>query len=138
MNGISEDDIIKARPKMIAFLDTLRHTLEELSSDLVIIRSSLWNSCDREIRKEKHMTKMYIMGNYTEKAFQGFLKDPNSDRKAVVEKLVQGVGGKLHTMDIVRGSYDFCVVADLPSFDDFAAVKLVVKMTGAVKTLVST
>ena len=29
-----EDDIAKARPKMIAFLDTLRHTLEELSSDL--------------------------------------------------------------------------------------------------------
>ena len=72
------------------------------------------------------MAKMYIMGNYTEKAFQGFLKDPNSDRKAVVEKLVKGVGGTLHTMDIVRGSYDFCVVADLPSFDDFAAVKLVV------------
>ena len=81
------------------------------------------------------MAKMYITGNYTEKAFQGFLKDPNSDRKAVVEKLVQGVGGKLHTMDIVRGSYDFCVVADLPSFDDFAAVKLVVESTGAVKNL---
>ena len=75
------------------------------------------------------------MGNYTEKAFQGFLKDPNSDRKAVVEKLVKGVGGTLHTMDIVRGSYDFCVVADLPSFDDFAAVKLVVESTGAVKNL---
>ena len=26
--------------------------------------------------------KAYIMGNYTEKAFQGFLKDPKSDRKA--------------------------------------------------------
>ena len=47
------------------------------------------------------MAKMYIMGNYTEKAFQGFLKDPNSDRKAVVEKLVKGVGGTLHTMDTV-------------------------------------
>ena len=31
--------------------------------------------------------KAYIMGNYTEKAFQGFLKDPKSDRKAVVEQL---------------------------------------------------
>ena len=30
----SEAEIAKARPKMIAFLDTLRHTLEELSSDL--------------------------------------------------------------------------------------------------------
>ena len=30
----SEDDIAKARPKMIEFLNTLRHTLEELSSEL--------------------------------------------------------------------------------------------------------
>ena len=30
----SEDDIAKARPKMISFLDSLRHTLEELSPDL--------------------------------------------------------------------------------------------------------
>ena len=30
----SEDDIAKARPKMIEFLDSLRDTLEELSSDL--------------------------------------------------------------------------------------------------------
>ena len=81
------------------------------------------------------MVKMYIMGNYTEKAFQGFLKDPNSDRKAVVEKLVQGVGGKLHTMDIVRGSYDFVVINEMGSFDDFAAVKLVVEASGAVKNL---
>ena len=30
----SEDDIAKARPEMIGFLDTLRHTLEELSPEL--------------------------------------------------------------------------------------------------------
>ena len=30
----SEDAIAKARPKMIEFLDSLRHTLEELSSEL--------------------------------------------------------------------------------------------------------
>ena len=81
------------------------------------------------------MAKMYIMGNYTEKAFQGFLKDPNSDRKAVVEKLVKGVGGTLHTMDIVRGSYDFVVVSEVTSFDDFAAIKLVVEASGAVENL---
>ena len=33
------------------------------------------------------MTKYIIMGNYTAKAFQGFLKDPASDRKAVVKQL---------------------------------------------------
>ena len=38
-------------------------------------------------------------------------------------------------MDIVRGSYDFVVVAEMPSFDDFAAIKLVVEGSGAVKNL---
>ena len=79
--------------------------------------------------------KAYVMGNYTDKAFQGFMKDPTSDRKAVVEQLVKAVGGKIHSMDIVRGSYDFVVVVDLTSFDDFAAIKLVVEGSGAVKNL---
>ena len=79
--------------------------------------------------------KAYIMGNYTEKAFQGFMKDPTSDRKAVVEQLTKAVGGKIHSMDIVRGSYDFIVLVELESFDDFAAIKLVVESSGAVKNM---
>ena len=79
--------------------------------------------------------KAYIMGNYTEKAFQGFLKDPTSDRKAVVEHLTKAMGGTMHSMDLVRGSYDFVVINEMGSFDDFAAVKLVVEASGAVKNL---
>ena len=79
--------------------------------------------------------KAYIMGNYTEKAFQGFIKDPSSDRKAVVEQLTKAMGGTFHSMDIVRGSFDFIVVSEMQSFDDFAAIKLVVESSGAVKNL---
>ena len=79
--------------------------------------------------------KAYIMGNYTEKAFQGFMKDPTSDRKAVVEQLTKAVGGTIHSMDIVRGSYDFIVVTDIGSFENFAAIKLVVEASGAVKNM---
>ena len=79
--------------------------------------------------------KAYVMGNYTDKAFQGFMKDPTSDRKAVVEQLTNAVGGKIHSMDIVRGSYDFIVVAEFGSFDDFAAIKLVTEASGAVSNL---
>ena len=68
--------------------------------------------------------KAYIMGNYTEKAFQGFLKDPTSDRKAVVEQLTKAMGGTMHSMDIVRGSYDFVVVTDVPSFDDLSLIHI--------------
>ena len=67
--------------------------------------------------------KAYIMGNYTEKAFQGFLKDPTSDRKAVVEQLTKAMGGSMHSMDIVRGSYDFVVVSDVPSFESPPIIK---------------
>ena len=52
--------------------------------------------------------KAYIMGNYTEKAFQGFLKDPNTDRKAVVE-------------------------AD--SFTNVAAIKLAVEASGSISNM---
>ena len=45
------------------------------------------------------------------------------------------MGGTMHSMDIVRGSYDFIVVNELASFEDFAAVKLVVEASGAVKNL---
>ena len=87
------------------------------------------------IIKKGDSMRAYIMGNYTEKAFQGFLKDPSSDRKAVVDQLTKAMGGTMHSMDIVRGSYDFIVVAEMPSFDDFAAIKLVVESSGAVKNL---
>ena len=79
--------------------------------------------------------KAYIMGNYTEKAFQGFMKDPTSDRKAVVEQLTKAVGGTIHSMDIVRGSYDFIVVTEIGAFENFAAIKLVVEASGAVRNM---
>ena len=83
------------------------------------------------------MAKMYIMGKYTEKAFQGFIKDPTTDRRIAVEKLTSAAGGKMLSMDIVRGSYDFIVVAEMPSFDTFAAVKLAVESSGAVRDLIA-
>ena len=83
------------------------------------------------------MTKMYIMGKYTEKAFQGFIKDPTTDRRIAVEKLTSAAGGKMLSMDIVRGSYDFIVVAEMESFETFAAIKLAVESSGAVKDLIA-
>ena len=81
------------------------------------------------------MAKMYIMGKYTEKAFQGFLKDPTTDRRIAVEKLTSAAGGRMLSMDIVRGLYDFIVVAEVPSFETFAAIKLAVESSGSVKEL---
>ena len=77
------------------------------------------------------------MGKYTEKTFQGFLKDPTTDRRIEVEKLISAAGGKMFSMYIVRGLYDFIVVAEMPSFETFAAIKLAVESYGDVKDLVA-
>ena len=82
------------------------------------------------------MAKMYIIGKYTEKAFQGFIKDPTTDRRIAVEKLTSAAGGKMLSMDIVRGPFDFIAVAEMESFEIFAAVKLAVESSGAVKDLI--
>ena len=39
------------------------------------------------------MKKYIVMGNYTAKAFQGFMKDPKQDRSIAVKALTEAVGG---------------------------------------------
>ena len=41
------------------------------------------------------MAKFLLMGNFTEKAFAGFLKDPGSDRSEVARKCSESVGAEM-------------------------------------------
>ena len=81
------------------------------------------------------MAKYYVMGNYTAKAFQGFLANPDSDRGAAINAITKAVGGKVLGYDIVRGSYDFIVSLDAPNFESMAAAKLATEATGAVTNI---
>ena len=56
------------------------------------------------------MAKYYVMGNYTAKAFQGFMKDPKQDRSTAVKALTEAVGGTFESFSITRGTYDFIAV----------------------------
>ena len=55
------------------------------------------------------MAKFYLMGNYTAKAFQGFIANPDTDRAAAINSVANTIGGKVLGYDIVRGSFDFIV-----------------------------
>ena len=81
------------------------------------------------------MAKFYLMGNYTAKAFQGFIANPDSDRGAAIKAVASAVGGKVLSYDIVRGSYDFIVSIDAPNFQSMAAAKLATEATGAVTNI---
>ena len=81
------------------------------------------------------MAKFYIMGNYTAKAFQGFIANPDTDRGAAIKAVASAVGGKVLDYDIVRGSYDFIVSIDAPNFESMAAAKLATEASGAVTNI---
>ena len=80
------------------------------------------------------MAKFYCMGNYTAQAFQGFLKDPNSDRSKAAQDAGEAVGAKFISYDALRGSYDFIVVFE-GTFEQAAGVKLATEASGALKNI---
>ena len=80
------------------------------------------------------MAKFYAMGNYTAKAFEGFIKDPNSDRSKAAKAAGDAVGAKMISYDALRGSFDFIVVFE-GSFDQAAGVKLATEATGALTNI---
>ena len=81
------------------------------------------------------MAKFYLMGNYTAKAFQGFVANPDTDRAAAINAVANSIGGKVLGYDIVRGSFDFIVMIEAPNFESMAAAKLATEATGAVTNI---
>ena len=80
------------------------------------------------------MAKFYAMGNYTAQGFQGFLKDPTSDRSKAAQVATEAVGAKFISYDALRGSFDFIVVFE-GSFDQAAGVKLATEASGALTNI---
>ena len=83
------------------------------------------------------MKKYIVMGNYSAKAFQGFIKDPKQDRSTAVKALTEAVGGTFESFYITRGPYDFVAVTsgDMP-YENFAGIKLAVEASGTVENMV--
>ncbi len=80
------------------------------------------------------MAKFYAMGNYTAKAFQGFIKDPTSDRSKAAQAAGDAVGAKMVSYDALRGTYDFIVVFE-GTFEQAAGIKVATEATGALTNI---
>ena len=80
------------------------------------------------------MAKFYLMGNYTAQGFQGFLKDPNSDRSKAAQTAAEAAGAQLISYDILRGSFDFMAVLE-GSFEQCAGIKLATEASGALTNI---
>ena len=76
------------------------------------------------------MAKFYALGNYTTQGFQGFCKDPSSDRSKAAQVAAEAVGAKLISYTGLRGSFDFLAVFE-GDFSQAAGVKMATEASGA-------
>ena len=72
------------------------------------------------------MAKFYALGNYTAQGFQGFCKDPGSDRSKAAQIAAEAVGAKMISFSGLRGSYDFMAVFE-GDFSQGAGIKMSLK-----------
>ena len=76
------------------------------------------------------MATFYALGNYTTQGFQGFCKDPTSDRSKAARAAAEAVGAKLVSYTGLRGPYDFLAVFE-GTFAQGAGVKMATEASGA-------
>lgn len=77
------------------------------------------------------MAKYLIQFRYSAEGTKGLLKDGGSKRRAAVEKVFQGVGGKIEAFYYAFGDYDGYLIAEVPDAVSAAAISLTVNATGA-------
>lgn len=79
------------------------------------------------------MAKYMWSGSYTTEGTKGLIAEGGSARRAVVEKMMASMGGKLECMYFAFGSDDVLLIVDAPDNVSAASVALTVAASGAVK-----
>jgi uncharacterized protein with GYD domain len=84
-------------------------------------------------KKEDIMPKFLIKASYNAEGARGLLKEGGSARRAVVENILKGLGGKLEAFYYAYGEDDAYVITDVPDATAGLAVSLAVNASGAVR-----
>jgi uncharacterized protein with GYD domain len=79
------------------------------------------------------MPKFMIKASYTAEGARGLLKEGGTSRRAVVQKLIEGIGGKVEAFYFAYGEDDAYVIIDVPDTASGLAVSLAVNASGAVR-----
>jgi uncharacterized protein with GYD domain len=79
------------------------------------------------------MPKFLVKASYTAEGARGLLKEGGTARRATVQKLLDGLGGKLEAFYYAFGDADVYGIADLPDAASATAFSLTVNASGAVQ-----
>ena len=84
------------------------------------------------------MAKYLWKANYVGEGLKGLLKEGGTKRRAVVEKTINSMGGKLEVFYYAFGEDDVYCIADMPDNISTAAFALAVAASGVIniKTIV--
>jgi uncharacterized protein with GYD domain len=79
------------------------------------------------------MAKFMIKASYTADGARGLMKEGGSARRAAVQRLVEGLGGKIEAFYFAYGEHDAYIITDLPDTATGVALSLAVNASGAVR-----
>jgi len=79
------------------------------------------------------MSKFMLKASYNSDGVRGLIKEGGSKRRAVVQKMVEGIGGQLEAFYYAWGADDAFIIADLPDEKAGIALSLAVNASGAVR-----
>jgi uncharacterized protein with GYD domain len=78
------------------------------------------------------MSKYLVQAIYTAEGAKGLVKAGGTARRAAVQKMVQGLGGRVEAFYFAFGENDAYLILDVPDNLTAAAISLAVASTGAV------
>jgi uncharacterized protein with GYD domain len=78
------------------------------------------------------MTKFLIRASYTAEGIKGVLKVGGTNRKQIVEKMINDIGGKMEAFYYAFGDHDVYSIAELPDMASVAALALTINASGLV------
>lgn len=76
------------------------------------------------------MTKFMWTGSYTIEGTKGVIAEGGSSRKAMVEKMLSSMGGKLECFYFSFGSDDIVIIGEVPDNASGAAIGMTVAASG--------
>jgi uncharacterized protein with GYD domain len=82
--------------------------------------------------KGSRMTVYVMLGNLKHAAFEELDSIEERDRKA--EKIIESLGGKLHSLYYTLGRYDFMAIIEMPSKETLVKFLAIVAKFGTVRT----
>ena len=78
------------------------------------------------------MPRYLFVGNYSPQGSKGVLAAGGTSRRAVIEKMVSDLGGRVETFDFAFGSDDVYTIVELPDARTATAIALTVNGSGAI------